>query len=257
MTWTFRDGTFGPGADVPVTDRGFRYGMSVFETVAVWRGKTLFWPEHRDRLGRAAAAAGIDLPALPDLPAPGKKTGILRVYVTAGDGSPLAPATHPRIVALFEEQTVPTEAERAAGWRVGLSRAPVAPVLGGWKTGCYWPHVQALAEARREGWDEILVVNPAGAIISAAMANVFFVTGGRVVTPPCRDGARDGVLRAWVAGKLGVEEQPVAPDFVAEECFLTNSRIGVLPVREWDGRVFPARATGDWLAGLYHAEVLR
>ena len=53
-----------------------------------------------------------------------------------------------------------------------------SPVLGGWKTGNYWPHVQAFATARENGFDEALVLNIEGAVISASMANVFFVFGG-------------------------------------------------------------------------------
>ena len=41
--WTLVEGSFREGACVPLTDRGFRYGMSVFETLAVRHGKILFW----------------------------------------------------------------------------------------------------------------------------------------------------------------------------------------------------------------------
>ena len=44
--WTFVKGTFREGAAIPLTDREFRYGMSVFETLAVRHGKILFLEQH-------------------------------------------------------------------------------------------------------------------------------------------------------------------------------------------------------------------
>jgi branched-chain amino acid aminotransferase len=259
VIWTLRDGAFEEGAAVPVTDRGFRYGMSVFETVAVFEGRLLFWEEHLTRLHRAGNAAGFVMPEIPELSRPPQKNGLLRIYVTAGDGAPSAPVREPRVVVLFDEAAFPTDDDRARGLRVTISRAPVAPVLGGWKTGCYWPQVQAFAEARREGFDEAVVCNPHGGVMSASMANLFVVRNGRVLTPPVFEGARDGVVRDWVKTRLTVEEIPLMVEDLetAEECFLTNSRLGVVPVSAIEGRPLPSRGTGNHLADSYCEEILR
>lgn len=248
-----------PGAVVPLTDRGFRYGMSVFETIVVRRGVFLFWDAHVRRLSAACAAAGFqaDLPeSLADvLPLP---DGMLRIYVTAGDGSPVQPATGCRTYALFDEMTMPSEEDHRRGFAVTHSRAPVAAVLGGWKTGCYWPRVQALAGARREGFDEILVADAQGALVSAAMANVFVVRDGILQTPALGCGARDGVVRDWVRSRAAAEESLLTFDDLsaAEEIFLTNSRIGIMPVASLDGRPLASRARAAALAQLYREEIL-
>ena len=57
-TWRFRSGSWVECDSVPLDDRGFRYGMSVFETVAMACGRALFFKEHLVRLGLAAAARG-------------------------------------------------------------------------------------------------------------------------------------------------------------------------------------------------------
>src|SRR5690606_35649704 len=101
VTWTLIDGVFRPGAAVPVTDRGFRYGMSVFETIAVFEGRLLFWDEHKERLRRACEAAEFFFRPIPAFPALEGKTGMLRLYVTAGDGGPSEPAEGTRVFALF------------------------------------------------------------------------------------------------------------------------------------------------------------
>ncbi len=255
-SWTLCGGTFCEGAAVPVTDRGFRYGMSVFETLAVSRGRLLFLKEHLHRLRLACTAAGFSFPV--DLPSAlaglSCGDGMLRIYVTAGDGSFSHPADASRTYALFETMAFPSP---DAAFRVNLSRASVACVLGGWKTGNYWPHVQALAAAKNQGLDETLVFNAQGGLVSAAMANVFLVRDGRLYTPATSSGARDGVVRDWVLRRMPVEESLFSCEDLAkaEECFLTNSRIGVMPVAEIDGRLL-SRQTGEALSSFYREEIL-
>ena len=86
--WTLADGSFREGAEVPVTDRGFRYGMSVFETLAVRNGRMLFLRQHLAALESACTLAGFPADgadALMELE--GLSDGLLRIYVTAGDGA--------------------------------------------------------------------------------------------------------------------------------------------------------------------------
>ena len=258
-TWIWIDGAFREEAFLPAADRAFRFGMSVFETIAVCDGRALFWDEHLARLRTACAAAEFAEPEVSGHPDLSGRTGMLRIYVTAGDGGPLLAADAPRVVALFEEAPLPGREEFSRGLRLVVSRAPVCPVLGGWKTGNYWPHVQALRSARAQGCDEAVLVNPQGAVLSAAMANLFVVTGDRFLTPPRVFGARDGVVAAWVRDHVPVEVAPLTVESLlsATECFVTNSRLGVFPVVDIEGRVLPARAAGDWLASLYREEVLR
>ena len=135
---------------------------------------------------------------------------------------------------------------------------PSVPVLGGWKTGNYWAHLQAFAEARENGFDEALVLNIEGAVISASMANVFFVFGEMLRTPAASVGARRGVLRAWIKQMTHVEECLLSLDDLkeADECFLTSSRLGVMPVAEIEGRRLPSRNRGEALAALYRERIL-
>ena len=258
--WTLVDGSFREGADVPVSDRGFRYGMSVFETVAVRGGRMLFLNEHLAALGAACLAAGFQtecvyaLEELVDL-----SDGLVRIYVTAGDGSFAASGSHSRTFAYFEPVEFPAAEELTRGVRVGITPTPVVPVLGGWKTGNYWPNVRALTLARQNGFDETLIVNIEGVVISAAMANAFFLIGGTLWTPAADFGVRRGVVREWIRKMTPVGEGRLSLQDVsaAEECFLTNSRLGVMPVSHINGRRLPSRKTGEAHAALYGERILR
>jgi branched-subunit amino acid aminotransferase/4-amino-4-deoxychorismate lyase len=257
--WTLIDGAFREGASVPVTDRGFRYGMSVFETLAVRRGKILFLKQHLAALKSACGEAGFRaenteaLGALEGLP-----DGLLRIYITAGDGTTVAPSGSFRTFAFFEPAEFPGFEDVLRGARIGIAREPRVSFLGGWKTGNYWPHVRAFADARAQGLDEILVLDTQGVVISAAMANVFFAFGSELRTPAVRVGARRGVIREWIKEMTRVDESILLLEDIegADECFLTNSRLGVMPVAEIEGRSLPSRSRGESLAALYREKIL-
>lgn len=259
-TWGWSRAGWQADAAVPASDRGFRYGMSVFETVAVYQGRPLFLPDHLDRLARAAGEVVTEWPdALTVLIAQEAfPNGVLRVYQTAGDGGPAAPFGPGRIFLVFEETAFPGRMEVENGFRLGLSRAPLPCVWGGWKTGNYWPNVQAFQEARHQGWDEVLATNYQGGIVSAAMGNVFLKIAGQWRTPALACGARDGVVRAWVCRRWPVLEAPVHWDELneVEDAFVTNSRLGVMPVAEIDGRILPDRRDAAQWAVEYRNDVL-
>jgi branched-chain amino acid aminotransferase len=245
----FRNGSgFEPCTAIPLTDRGFRYGMAFFESIAVRGGRTEFLPGHLSRLEAACAKvgwpvnfgvvqqAGKQLEAL----AHSSPTPLFsRIYVTAGDGGPADPVTAPRVLIFVEPRANP--AAHAVGGRVHPD--PFLPVLGGLKTANYWANAEALRQARATGADEALLFNPRGELVSACMANVFVELDGAWITPPTAQGARDGVTREWVRQRRAVGEHPISRDDLARATgvFLTSCWSGPVPVCRLDGR---ALATG-------------
>ena len=249
--WTTAD-------SLPLTDRGLRYGMSVFETLGVRDGKPLFAHEHLallekstrtllfpvgsagpsgplpgeiadGRLGPAVPTA----PTLPELPPDSR--GILRIYVTAGDGGPSDPVNAPRIFALFE----PLSGELPDWQSARLHHEPVSPFAHGAKTGNYWTQCGAQSAACAKGFDHALIHDNEGRVLSGAMGNLFFVHDQTLCTPSSSLAVRPGVMRRWVMERETVREVEVAADDMenAQEIFLTNSRLGVMPLRL--GKVAP------------------
>ncbi len=88
--------------------------------------------------------------------------------------------------------------------------------------------------AALHGWDDCLVLNNAGRVADSSIANLFWVSGGIVYTPPLTEGCIAGVMRRWLMTNLSgygyeVQERPVAPEdlILADEAFLTNAIRGV------------------------------
>lgn len=226
--WTTAD-------SLPLTDRGLRYGMSVFETIGVRDGQALFMEEHAKLLSSSAKnLLGVDFrPVSPPLEPHNR--GMLRIYITAGDGGPADMVVNPRVFALFESVSGELPDDQSAR----MHPEPVTPFAHGAKTGNYWAQCAAQAAARKAGFDHALLSDNEGRLLSAAMGNVFFVRDGELCTPALSLAVRAGIMRSWVMSQESIREVKAAADSLekAQEIFLTNSRLGVMPLRF--GKVAP------------------
>jgi branched-subunit amino acid aminotransferase/4-amino-4-deoxychorismate lyase len=105
--------------------------------------------------------------------------------------------------------------------------------LTGIKSLNYLDHVLSREEAKSRDFDEAVVLNERGEIVSATMANLFWVRNGTLHTPALSTGALAGITRECVieiANKHfiplleGIYEMPDLTD--ADEIFLTSSGVG-------------------------------
>ena len=220
---------FVPCGGIPVSDRGFRYGMALFESLAIREGQVEFLNAHLTRLDAACRQCRwpVDPVALSRAGQWLEKLtnpAFARIYVTAGEGGPAAPVTAPRIL-LFAE---PRSAASMLPVRLRLHPEPFLPLLGGLKTANYWANAEALRLALAAGYDEALLVNLRGELISACMANVFVELDGQWVTPPVSSGARAGVVREWVMEPIG---WPYLRRCAFMMCFMFLDVRGMWPVR--------------------------
>jgi branched-subunit amino acid aminotransferase/4-amino-4-deoxychorismate lyase len=250
-SWLWNGRAFEPATSVPLTDRGFRYGMSLFESMRVWNGTIEFWPQHQQRLLSACGECDFPLPesalvaAGPLLESAGMN-GFARVYVTAGDGGPATAVTASRVFLLLESR----EAEREESWDICFHDDHCRPLFSGLKTANYWFNTAALTHARARGFGEAVLFNDLGEVVSACCANIFVVQGDRILTPGRGAGCRLGIVRDWVIKRRKVEERRLRREDVvnADEIFLTNSWLGVMPVSTLEGRPLGPRSIGPKLA---------
>lgn len=228
-------------------DRGLTLGDGLFETIAVFGGQPVALVAHLDRL--CAAAAEIRLPvdrALAErevFAIAGEGDAVVRLTVTRGAGARgLAIPDAGRPSLLVSRSPFPHAAFghpiRLA--TVGVRRNPTS-FLSRAKTLSYLDGVLAFDAAQAAGADDALMLNTQGRVASTAMANLFAVIDGRVVTPPVSEGVLPGIARAMVldlCGGLGIaaEERPleVRDLTAAAGVFATNSVRLVMPVTAVD-----------------------
>jgi branched-subunit amino acid aminotransferase/4-amino-4-deoxychorismate lyase len=227
--WLFEGGRWTDATSLPLTDRATRYGMAVFATIGVRDGTAQLLEKHTQLLSASAKnLLGVDFRFITP-PLDSADRGMLRVYVTGGDGGPADPVREPRIFALFESLSDNLPDFQTAR----LHADSVTPFAHGAKTGNYWAQCTAQAGVRAGGFDHALLRDAGGRLLSGAMGNVFFVHKGTLCTPSLSLAVRPGVIRSWVMEQQPVQEVEFSADRLEEaaEIFLTNSRLGVMPLK--------------------------
>ena len=228
------------------------YGRGVFTTLAIHNRHP--WPEHWSRLQDHAARVGVDISEFEEA---GVRTLLERLIEAnhVKDG-------RARITMLASEEHGPWRVERPGSPKaellimtgdphpvtedgISLTVSPfrantLSPIIG-IKSVNYLDHVLAREEARARDFDEAVTLNERGEIVSATMANIFWVTEGKIHTPVLATGALAGTTRARIielAGELsiplveGVYELSDLGD--ADEIFLTSAGHGLAIVTTFD-----------------------
>jgi branched-chain amino acid aminotransferase len=97
--------------------------------------------------------------------------------------------------------------------------------------------------ARRRGYDEVLLLDEDGFLAEGPTTNVFLVDGEGVLRTPPEDRVLLGITRSSILEiardeGLPVKEQPLRPEdlFAASEAFLTGTTAGVWPIASADDR---------------------
>ncbi len=248
----------GSEARIPVTDHGLLYGDGVFEGIRVSAGRVFRIDDHLSRLQASARAIALEIPAsraelreivFETLRQHGEDEAYVRLLVTRGEGElgvdPSSCPT-PRILCIVDCLHIYPEEKIASGIDLvtASGRRPGPDVLDPRvKSLNYLNSALAKLEARRQGADEALLLNAAGNVAEASVANIFVVRDGELRTPQASDGALEGITRGLVlelAGSLGIPARECTLGrfdlFAGDEAFLTGSGAGLVPIRSLDGR---------------------
>jgi 4-amino-4-deoxychorismate lyase len=245
-----------PSDQVPISDRGLHYGDGLFETIAVTDTKLQAWSRHMHRLERGERVLGFPqtdkellLAEASELSGETER-GVVKIILTRGSGGrgyrPPEQSQPRRILSLHDWPDYPDHwYTQGISVRLCETRWSRNSRLAGLK------HLNRLDQVlARQEWStpeiaEGLMLDEAGAVISATQSNLFALTDGVLLTPDLSHSGIAGVMREMVieaAGQLGigVSVTPVnLPELKqAESIFLTNSIMGICPVNELDGQGF-------------------
>jgi branched-chain amino acid aminotransferase len=260
---------------VPVYDRGFLYGDSVFETLRTYGGRPFAVDEHMARLARSAERVFIPLPisasalaaeVMAAARAAENVESYIRIMVTRGTG-PLGldpdTAEKPNRVVFIEPLVTPSVETYERGIAVILvraARATDATSAAGAKVANYLVSLLALREARLRGAAEALIVDARGCVLEGTTSNVFVIRGGQLVTPPEHAGILAGITRGFLlsaAADLGipvdVRDLAAGEVFEADEIFISSSIREVLAVVRVESRGIGTGTPGPVTRTLHQA----
>ena len=241
-----------PGNNISVLDRGLQYGDGLFETVRVYQGRLRLWPEHMLRLSTGCRRLGIAEPDTELLFREAQSligqlaNGVLKVIVTRGVGSrgyrtdSGQPAS--RVLTAQRMPDYP-----ASYWQEGIRARLCHLRLGHNSALAGIKHLNRLEQvmARREWQDdgimEGILRDQAGYVVEGTMSNIFLVHGAKIVTPALESCGVAGIMRGKIleiatAADFITEVRQVSKDELAQadEVFVTNSLIGLWPVKTID-----------------------
>lgn len=245
-------------AHVSIFDHGFLYGDGVFETIRVYEGMPFAFEEHMDRFFGSADGIGLKIPLVRSVILKAMEVlldknnlgdAVVRVCATRGEGNvgldtDLCP--NPTFLIIPMQWSPYPKEYHERGVQVHISsvtRVPPSTIPATVKSHNYLPNILAKAEAKAAGCFDAVMLNMEGYVAEAPTSNIFLVRGGQLQTPALASGILKGITRTMVmqfAEKKGLEvyERMILPEEIlqADECFLTNTTIEVMPVTYCDGR---------------------
>ncbi len=260
-----------PGeAVVSVFDHGFLYGDGIYETLRSYGDKIFMRDQHLARLRRSAEAIGLRVPIAQDdwpglLHEAMARNGVgnergdayIRITISRGAGEiGLDPALcpTPTLVVMAKPLTKPSESMYRDGVDLIVAQtrrnlpAALNPQI---KATNFLNNILAKREAIAAGAFDSVLLNWKSHVAECTVSNIFFVMEGRLCTPSLSSGILDGITRHIVLSlarrvHLPVEEGDFEPEHLraADECFLTNTTMELMPVSRLDRRPVGAGKPG-------------
>jgi branched-chain amino acid aminotransferase len=245
-------------AKISVFDHGLLYGDGVFEGIRCYNGSMFKLSEHINRLYNSAIAIALEIPmtkeeiknAIKDtLDANKMKDSYIRLVVTRGIGKlGLDPfnCSQPQVIIITDLiELYPKEL-----YEKGLDAIIVPTIRNHYealnpkiKSLNYLNNILAKIECINAGAAEGIMLNKDGYVAECTGDNIFIIRDNEIITPPTYAGILVGITRNVVidlaikAGIVVKEEQLTRYDlYVADECFLTGTAAGIIPVARIDGR---------------------
>ncbi|MBC7887981.1 MAG: aminotransferase class IV family protein [Ferruginibacter sp.] len=237
----YKEGSPVIGAD----SRGLRYGDGLFETMKMRQAKLICEDEHFSRLWKGLNVLQFDIPKhftvermKEEIYSLAKKNdqetaARIRLNIVRGNGGLYDVKSH---VPAYIIQTWPlaesNEEWNSNGLVLGIYEAAKksCDILSNLKHNNYLPYVLAALAAKKEKWNDAIILNTNGRICDTTIANIFCIKDNLVYTPSLNEGCVAGIMRKMLIKNLlrenreFIEKELTVVDLLtADEVFLTNS----------------------------------
>lgn len=237
---------------ISIDDGGFLYGFGIFETMRAYNGKVFRLSKHLDRLEVSQKLVGLKLDIGTEelrriVEETVKRNRLSDAYVRMTLSSGVEKPTVVVFARSLEKYLKNYKYDLDYYYQNGMRAVKVSErsnphsLVTKIKSLNYLQNLIAKKEAKEKGADEAILINTSGYVSEGAASNLFLVQGGRVFTPPLEAGLLPGVTREVVeelADEAGIElretEFRLEEMRAADECFLTNSMLEVMPVTDID-----------------------
>ncbi len=241
---------------IDISDRGFQYGDGLFETIEVQNGIPVFLDQHLQRLTEGCIRMLIPPPAIDLLKqeayqlAQDSQLAVIKLMVTRGSGGrgyrqpdKINPTRlfslhpHPDYSLHYSEQ----------GINAIFCQTPLGlnPSLAGIKHLNRLEQVMARSEWNSSTIQEGLMSDIEGNVVEGTMTNLLMVKDSSIYTPMIDKSGVAGIIRQIIIqlaqeNKIELIEKKLSKQdlLTADELFVSNSIIGIWPVKQLATRLF-------------------
>lgn len=266
-------------ADEPLVNcfsRGLRYGDGLFETIKMINNNIIFEEDHFERLWKGLTVLQFEVPkhftsmflaaTIKELARKNncEKAGRIRLNIFRGNGGIYDPANH---LPNYVIEALPLAAStglNSNGLVAGIYRDAFksCDLLAGLKHNNFLVYAMAAIKAKKEKWNDALVINNHSHIADSTIANVFMIKGTEIFTPALTEGCIAGVMRKNLISFLqrqnySVAETTITPDMLlkADEVFFTNSIYDIRWVKQIENSIYTNSITkeiySDFVSTIY------
>lgn len=254
--WIWVDGDFVPwrAAKTHILTHALHYGSSVFEGERMYAGEIFKLTEHSERLKASANLLEFDLPysvgeidqaCLETCRRMGLDDCYVRPIAFRGPEALAVSAIHNKThvaIAVWDWPSYFDPETKRKGIRLEWAKwrrpDPMTAPSASKAAGLYMICTMSKTAAEKRGFADAMMLDWRGYVAEATGANVFFVQGGVIHTPPT-DAILDGITRRTVIGLAkakGIEVivRHIRPEELStfSECFLTGTAAEVTPVAQ-------------------------
>jgi len=240
-------------ANISVLDRGFTYGDGLFETMRVYSGKIFRLEHHLDRLFQSARSIFIELPITKNeirsaiyaaLKLNRLSNSIVRLTVTRGEldsGVNVDYSSPPTIVILVKPVKAISKKTYKEGIGIKLYKKSAIRTQGisnKIKSCNYLSNIILRENALKENFFEAILLDHNHNVTEGTISNIFIIKNNQLKTPITNEFVLSGIIRQAILDLCLENNIPFKEDLIterelyeADELFLTNSAIEILPVR--------------------------
>ena len=214
-----------------ILDDGFFFGLGAFETIAVY-GYPIFLERHLERLGRALEFLGITQHVSEE-----DVYGFLNGEIMERGALKIAVTQENKLFLPRENPYGEKDYEKGFAMDFARVRRNASSPFTYHKTMNYGDCILEKRRVLGKGLDEAVFLNDRGEICEGTSSNIFFVG----------EGLLPGIMRSYILENYEVAERRITAGDVEqfEECFVTNSLMGIMPVVKLGGYCFDKRETAD------------
>lgn len=231
------------------SNRGFKFGDGIFESMRMCNGKLQFAELHADRLRAAMKAIKLDGYTLFDdyflnqktteLAKKNKFNGNARFRLSVyRDGEGLYTPLSNKPGYLLEATALPSAnfELNQKGLIIDVYDEITKPInkLSNYKTTNALLYVMAGLFQKQHRLDEAIILNENGFLCESTSSNVFVVYNKQIYTPALSEGCVAGVMRSVVlklakTNDIPLVEAQISPEILkeADEVFVTNAASGI------------------------------